>query len=73
MEDVELLPFELQNLERLMEEMANTPPDASLYVRQPGERCSYEISCAERRMIDTLQWAKEFMNNYERRHRKNTK
>jgi len=32
----------IKNLEKMMEEMANAPKE-ELGVRQPGERCAYEI------------------------------
>lgn len=38
---------ELEHLAKLMEEMAVLPRDGSPPVRQPGERCSYEIQRME--------------------------
>lgn len=38
--------FDIEKLEKLMEEMANAPKE-EYGVRQPGERCMYEIQRRE--------------------------
>jgi hypothetical protein len=40
------LKFDLEKLEKIMEEMANAPRE-EMGKRQPGERCMYEIQRKE--------------------------
>lgn len=63
---LKLTSDDLKRMEEIMEEMANAPRE-KMGERQSGE---YQASEPCYQMINNLQWALDFINSYEKKHKK---